>query len=111
MGRLTSQELSPQDQSSQAQQLSQTPGLPKPWFLYILQSTITGKLYTGISTDPDRRLILHNAGKGAKFTRAGRPWIIVYREQVGSKSEALRRELAVKKLSRSEKLSLRPSLP
>jgi len=81
------------------------------WFLYILQSTVTGKLYTGISTNPDRRLVQHNAGKGAKFTRAGQPWIIIYREWVGSKSEALRRELAVKKLSRNKKLNLRPSLP
>lgn len=81
------------------------------WFLYIIQSTITGKLYTGISTDPKLRLQKHNAGKGAKFTRAGRPWILVYHERVGSKSEALRRELAVKRLSRSEKLNLRPSLP
>lgn len=81
------------------------------WALYIIQSTITGKLYTGISTDPELRLQKHNAGKGAKYTRAGRPWVIVYHERVGSKSEALRRELAVKKLSRGEKLSLRPSLP
>lgn len=81
------------------------------WFLYIIQSTITGKLYTGISTEPELRLQKHNAGKGAKFTRAGRPWVFIYREPVGSKSEALRRELAVKKLSRSEKLNLRPSLP
>jgi putative endonuclease len=81
------------------------------WTLYIIQSTVTGKLYTGISTDPELRLQKHNAGKGAKYTRAGRPWVLVYLERVGSKSEALRRELAVKKLSHSEKLNLRPSLP
>ena len=76
------------------------------WFVYILRSTVTGKLYTGISPDPQARLEKHNAGKGAKFTRSGRPWVIAYVKEVGSKGDALRRELAIKKLSRSAKLQL-----
>lgn len=76
------------------------------WFLYILQGAGTPKLYTGISPDPEARLKKHNSGKGAKFTRAGGPWSIVYLETVGSKGDALRRERAVKKLSRAAKLAL-----
>lgn len=78
------------------------------WYVYILQSTITGRLYTGVSTDPDRRLIEHNTSrKGAKATRAGRPWVIIYREGPTSKGEALRREYRIKQLKRSHKLCLK----
>ena len=77
------------------------------WTLYIIQSEVHGKLYTGISTDPDRRLAQHNAGKGAKFTKKGGPWKTVYREVLGpGQGNALRRERAVKKLSRTQKLTL-----
>jgi putative endonuclease len=76
------------------------------WFLYILQSESTGKFYTGVSPDPGGRLKKHNDGKGAKFTRAGRPWRVVYLAKVPSKSDALKREWAVKKLSRCQKISL-----
>jgi putative endonuclease len=77
------------------------------WTLYIIQSEVHGKLYTGISTDPDRRLAQHNAGKGAKFTKIGGPWKTVYREVIGpSQGDALRRELAVKRMSRAQKLRL-----
>lgn len=76
------------------------------WFVYIIQSQITFKLYTGISTDPELRLKKHNLGKGAKATRAGRPWKIVYLELCRSKGAALRRECAIKKLRRAEKLAL-----
>jgi putative endonuclease len=77
------------------------------WTLYIIQSTVHGKLYTGISVDPDRWLAQHNAGKGAKFTKVGGPWKTVYREVLGpGQGNALKRELAVKRLSRSQKLRL-----
>lgn len=79
----------------------------KNWWVYIIQSEPTGRLYAGISTDPDRRLIEHNTSRlGAKATKAGRPWKIVYRERMPSKGEALRRELAIKKLPRVQKLRL-----
>lgn len=77
------------------------------WTLYIIQSTVHGKLYTGISLDPDRRLAQHNAGKGAKFTKVGGPWVTIYREVVGPvKGDALRRERAVKSMSRNQRLIL-----
>ncbi len=76
------------------------------WYVYVLYSLSTGKLYTGISTSPSRRLERHNAGTGAKATRVGRPWKIVHIEMMGSKSAALKREIAVKKLKRAQKLVL-----
>lgn len=79
------------------------------WSLYILQSEATGRLYTGITTDPVRRLGEHNGKgtKGARYTRIGRPWRIAYLEPLtGGRSEALKRELAVKKLRREAKLLL-----
>jgi len=76
------------------------------WYVYILRSVVTDKLYTGIALDPKARLLKHNAGKGAKFTRTGRPWHIVYVEEVASKGDALRRELAIKAMSREAKLRL-----
>lgn len=80
--------------------------LKSVWFIYLIQSSVTGRLYTGISTDPEARLQKHNTGKGAKATRAGRPWALVHLEQVETKGEALRREAAIKKLSRTAKLRL-----
>ena len=75
------------------------------YWLYLLRCG-DGTLYTGITTDVERRAEEHNAGKGAKYTRSRRPVEVVYREACGSRSEALRREIAVKKLSRQEKLAL-----
>lgn len=78
----------------------------KKWVVYILESTISGKLYTGMSNDVLKRLAAHNAGRGAKFTRQGRPWRLAYVQIVPSKSDALKRERQIKKLRRSEKLRL-----
>lgn len=80
----------------------------KLWYLYIIQSESTGKLYTGITTEPARRIQEHNGknNKGAKYTRTGRPWKIVYLEPQAGRVEAMKRERAVKKLSRQAKLRL-----
>lgn len=75
------------------------------WYLYILRCG-DDTLYTGITTDIDRRLEAHSQGKGAKYTRGRGPLEIVYREVCGSHSQALRRELEIKALSRREKLAL-----
>lgn len=75
------------------------------WQLYILRCG-DGTLYTGITDDLPRRLNAHRSGKGAKYTRGRGPLELVYREDCPDKSAALRREIAVKKLSRQEKLSL-----
>ena len=75
------------------------------WQLYILRCG-DGTLYTGITDDLPRRLKAHRSGKGAKYTRGRGPLELVYREDCPDKSAALRREIAVKKLSRQEKLAL-----
>ncbi len=75
------------------------------YWVYILRCA-DGTLYTGCTNDLSRRLAAHNAGKGAKYTRSRRPVELVYREEVPDKSAALRRETAIKGLSRGEKLAL-----
>jgi len=74
-------------------------------FVYIVECT-DGTLYTGWTTNMEKRLERHNKGKGAKYTRARYPVVLKYYEEFVSKEEALKRENAVKKLSREEKLSL-----
>ena len=75
------------------------------WYLYILRCR-DGSLYTGITTDVDKRFEAHQAGKGAKYTRGRGPLEIVYREECGDHSAALKRELEVKKLTRAQKENL-----
>ena len=65
-----------------------------------------GSLYTGWTDDLDKRVRAHNAGSGSKYTRALLPVMLKYSEAYDTKSEAMRRECAIKKLSRSEKLAL-----
>lgn len=77
----------------------------KRFFAYMLECS-DGTLYSGFTTDPERRLKMHNAGTGAKYTRSRRPVKMVYREELPDKSSALRREAELKKLSRKEKLEL-----
>ena len=72
------------------------------WYLYILRCG-DGTLYTGITTDVEKRLEAHRNGKGAKYTRGRTPLELVYREECESHSHALKRELAVKALTRGEK--------
>ena len=62
-----------------------------------------GTLYTGWTTDVERRVKCHNAGKGAKYTRPRLPVELVYFERFETKEEAMRREAAIKKLSRERK--------
>ena len=75
------------------------------WKLYILRCG-DGTLYTGITTDVEKRLEAHRTGKGAKYTRGRSPLELVYREECGDHSAALKRELEIKKLSREEKEKL-----
>ena len=75
------------------------------WWVYLLRCG-DGTLYTGITDDLDRRLAAHNAGRGAKYTRSRRPVTLVWREEQPDKSAALRREYAVKQLTRAKKLAL-----
>ena len=73
--------------------------------VYILRCA-DDTLYTGIARDAEKRLAAHNAGRGAKYTRSRAPVTVVFRERCGEKSAALRREAAIKKLTRAEKLAL-----
>ena len=73
-----------------------------PWFVYVARCG-DGTLYTGITTDPVGRLAAHNRGRGASYTRARRPVRLVYLERAAGRGAALRRELAIKRLSRTEK--------
>lgn len=73
--------------------------------VYILRCG-DGTLYTGITTNLGRRVAVHNSGKGAKYTRSRLPVEPVYWETVADKPAALRRELAIKALTREQKLEL-----
>ena len=75
------------------------------WKLYILRCG-DGTLYTGITTDVEKRLEAHRTGKGAKYTRGRSPLELVYREDCGDHSTALKREIEIKKLTRDEKEQL-----
>ena len=79
------------------------------YFVYLLRCG-DGTLYTGCTNDLRRRLAVHNAGKGAKYTRSRLPVSLVYRESLPDKSSAQRRESAIKRLSRAQKLSLIQSM-
>lgn len=73
-----------------------------PAFVYMLRCK-DGSLYTGWTNNLERRLAMHQQGKGAKYTRGRRPVELVYYEEVESKEAALKRECAIKKLTRLEK--------
>ena len=75
------------------------------WYLYMLRCG-DGTLYTGITTDVEKRLETHRAGKGAKYTRGRLPLEVVYRECCGTHSDALKREAAIKRMTRQEKETL-----
>jgi putative endonuclease len=77
------------------------------WHLYLLECN-DGSIYTGVTTDPARRLAQHNSGKGAKYTRSRGPCKMVACWAVGDRSRALRLEIRVKRLRRVEKLALVP---
>ena len=79
--------------------------MTKQWYVYILRCA-DDTLYTGVTNDPDRRLAQHNAGTASKCTRCRRPVDMVYKEPAEDKGAALKREYAIKQLSRSEKLIL-----
>lgn len=74
-------------------------------YVYILQCS-DSTLYTGWTTDPERRLKAHNEGKGAKYTKSRRPCKMVYCESLPDKSSALKREAEIKKMTRMQKLEL-----
>ena len=72
------------------------------WSVYMLRCA-DGSLYTGITKDVSRRCGQHNAGAASRYTRSRLPIVLVYREAQSSRSVALKRELAIKALSRKDK--------
>ena len=80
--------------------------LKKNWKLYVIQ-TKSGKLYTGITLDLEKRFNEHlHTKRGAKFFRIDRPKEIVFTENLPDRSSALKREAQIKKMSRAQKLNL-----
>jgi putative endonuclease len=75
------------------------------WTVYILECA-DKTLYTGITTDLDRRLAAHAAGKGARYTKGRGPFRLVYSETCASRAEASKRETAIKALDRAQKRQL-----
>ena len=74
----------------------------KPWFVYLVRAA-NGALYCGISDDAERRFAAHASGRGARFFRSSPAVALVYTERCASKGDALRRELAIKRLSKAAK--------
>ena len=82
--------------------------MDKRWYVYILRCG-DGTLYCGSTPDMEKRLEQHRSGKGAKYTRGRGPLELVYWEDLPSHSEALKREAAIKRLRREEKMQLSAS--
>lgn len=74
-------------------------------YCYIVECA-DGTYYTGWTTDPARRVKMHNAGRGAKYTRMRRPVKLVYMEEQPDRTTAMKRERAIKTLSREKKMKL-----
>tara|TARA_R110002020_G_scaffold200217_2_gene402324 strand:- start:527 stop:769 length:243 start_codon:yes stop_codon:yes gene_type:complete len=75
------------------------------WHVYILRCG-DDTLYTGIARDLEKRVAVHNSGKGAKYTARRLPVKLTYSEEAENRSAASKREYAIKQLSRAEKLAL-----
>jgi putative endonuclease len=76
-----------------------------PYYVYIIQCK-GGSFYTGYTKDLDARMKLHMSGKGARYTRMRKPKKLVYVETCGSRSEAMKKEKRIKRLSHHKKLEL-----
>lgn len=75
------------------------------WYVYILECS-DGSLYTGITTDLEKRILTHNKGKGAKYTKARLPVILRASFEAEDRSKASKEEYRIKQLPRQEKLKL-----
>lgn len=75
------------------------------WYVYIVRCG-DGSLYTGVTSDVVRRVSEHNAGRGARYTRAHSPVTLAAAWRIGSRADALAAEVALKRLGRNAKLRL-----
>jgi putative endonuclease len=78
---------------------------PETHYVYVARCA-NGALYVGYTTDVERRLAAHNAGRGGRYTRANRPLALVTAWSFTSKREALRAEYALKRLPRERKFAM-----
>lgn len=74
-------------------------------YTYIVECS-DGTLYTGWTNNLEKRIVMHNSGKGAKYTKTRLPVVLRYYEEFQTKEEAMSREYRIKQLSRKEKLEL-----
>ena len=81
------------------------PKTDKKYYVYVIL-TVNNKLYCGYTDDVERRYKLHCEGKGAKFTKANKPFMLVYKKEFDSKNEAMKEECRIKKLPRKKKEEL-----
>lgn len=88
---------------------SETPA-GKPWFVYLVRAA-NGALYCGISDNPHKRFAKHQSGKGARFFHSSPAQALVYIESCTGKGDALRRERAIKALSKLAKEALVAAVP
>ena len=72
---------------------------------YLLRC-VDGSYYCGISNNVDARILVHNSGRGSKYVRSRLPVVLVYVEECGNKSEAMKRERQIKSMSRQQKIQL-----
>jgi putative endonuclease len=79
--------------------------MQSPAFVYLLHCA-DGTLYTGWTFDLARRVATHQRGRGARYTRTRLPVELIYHERLRSRRAAMRREIAIKKMSRARKLAL-----
>ena len=84
--------------------------MEKQWVVYMVECK-DGSLYTGITDNLPKRLQAHRTGKGAKYTKGRAPLILRYLEDCEDHSQALRREIEIKKLTRQEKIALCQTQP
>ena len=75
------------------------------YFIYILKC-LDGSFYTGSTNNIEKRFKNHLAGKGGKYTRSHKPLKVIYKEKFKNKSDALKREAEIKKLTKPEKIKL-----
>jgi putative endonuclease len=75
------------------------------WVVYILECG-DGTLYVGVTNDLEKRVAAHASGKGARYTRGRAPLSVRYVEDAGTRSDALKREAAIRRMTRTAKLAL-----
>jgi putative endonuclease len=74
-------------------------------FCYIVEC-VDGTYYTGWAVNPEKRVAIHNQGRGARYTRTRTPVKLVYIEELPDRKSAMKREMAIKKMKREKKMKL-----